>query len=366
MSPFVKAKFAACFVVLLAVSTMSAQVIANTKPGTGGTGTTPPIVYNGGPVMSANPVNVYIIWYGSWNATGSDTPDTQNLVQHFISSFSGSPLALVNTLYNDSTGPVSGTYQLGGPGGSPAVNTAYSSTFDTTTASTNPVSAFSSTFTSSGGTVSSTTTSTSTKTSTKKNITDGGVEKLVATTLNNGQLPRDPNGVYLVLTSSDINESSEGGFCGAPSSTPSKSGFCGWHNHAPMGGVDIKFAFIGNPDRCAQLQTAGQCEVQTTGPNSPAVGVGGADGMVNIIAHEISEATTDPDMDAWHNSASAENADVCNFNFGFKSLCGTGGLCSTSGNFEASWYNQTFGNNNWLIQQLGEPNQSPPSCVPHL
>src|SRR5690348_2487976 len=103
MSPFVKAKIALCFLVLLAVSALSAQdAIVAIKPG-GGTGTTPPLVYNGGPVMSANPVNVYIIWYGNWNAAGSDTPNTQNLVQQFINSFSGSQLAQVNTLYSVST-----------------------------------------------------------------------------------------------------------------------------------------------------------------------------------------------------------------------------------------------------------------------
>jgi hypothetical protein len=134
-----------------------------------------------------------------------------------------------------------------------------------------------------------------------------------------------------------------------------------------MNGVDIKYAFVGNPDRCYQLDPSGpQCEVQTTGPNSPAIGVGGADGMVNIIAHELSESITDPDLNAWFNSNNAENADVCNFNFGVHNLCGTGGLCTDSANWEASAYNQTFGNNNWLLQQLGEPNQTPPSCVQHL
>ena len=353
MSPFVKAKIALCFLVLLAVSALSAQdAIVAIKPG-GGTGTTPPLVYNGGPVMSANPVNVYIIWYGNWNAAGSDTPNTQNLVQQFINSFSGSQLAQVNTLYSDSTGAApSGFYLLGGPGGTPAAHTAFSSSFDTTTSSTNTVKAAAAALTSANNT--------NTKIRSKQNISDSGVQNLVQKTIDNGQLPRDPNGVYFVLTSSDISESS--GFCG----DPTKGGYCGWHDHATMGGVDIKYAFVGNPDRCVQIQSLGQCEVQTTGPNSPAVGVGGADGMVNIIAHELSESTTDPDFNAWFNSAGAENADVCNFNFGFKNLCGTGSLCTDAGNFEASWYNQTLGNNNWLIQQLGEPNQTPPSCVSHL
>jgi hypothetical protein len=350
MSLFLKAKFALCFLVLLAVATVSAQTTA-IKPGPTGTGTTPAIVYNGGPVMTGNPVNVYLIWYGNWNASGSDTPYTQNLVEHFLSTFGGSQLALVNTLYNDPTGNVSGNYLLGGPAGTASSSQAFSSTFDSTGSTSNAVKA---------STALTSSTNTTTKIRSKNNISDNGVEHLVANTINNGQLPRDPNGVYFVLTSSDISESS--GFCG----DPSKGGYCGWHSHSLMGGVDIKYAFVGNPDRCVQIQSVGQCEIQQTGPNSPAVGIGGADGMVNVIAHELSESTTDPDENAWFNSLNEENADVCNFNFGLHSLCGTGSLCTDAGNFEAADYNQTFGNNNWMLQQLGEPNQSPPACVQHL
>lgn len=352
MSPFVKATIASWFLVLLAGVTMSAQTVALKSPGTGGTGVTPPIVYNGGSVMTGNPVNVYLIWYGNWNASGADTPATQSLVEQFISSFSGSPLSLVDTLYTDSTGAaVSGNYLLGGPTGAMPAQQSFSTSFDTTGSTTNAVKA---------ATALASSTNTSTKIRSKQNISDNGIEHLVKTEIDNGTLPRDPNGVYLVLTSSDVSESS--GFCG----DPTKGGYCGWHTHSSMGGVDIKYGFIGNPDRCVQIQSVGQCEVQQTGPNSPAVGVGGADGMVNIIAHELVEQTTDPDLNAWFNSNGAENADVCDFNFGFKNLCGTGGLCSSAGNFEAAWYNQTFGNANWLIQELGEPNQTPPSCVQHL
>jgi hypothetical protein len=369
MSPSVKAQLASFVLVLLAGATMSAETVAS-KPAPTPT-PTPAIVYHGGPVMTANPVNVYLIWYGNWNATGSDTPATQSLVEHFVSTFGGSPLALVNTLYSDTTGSVSGNYLLGGPGATPAVQQAFSSTFDTTTPTSNQISAFAATMTSTSTTSTTTTStdslsgSTSLKTTTKKNITNGGIEKLVANTLNNGQLPRDPNGVYFVLTSSDINESS--GFCGT------KAGFCGWHTHADMGGVDIKFAFVGNPDRCPSL-----CEKQTTGPNSTTTGVGGGDGMVNIIAHELSETSTDPDQNAWFNTAtfsstSAENADACDFTFQstdlgfFWTLCGQGtSLCTQVADSAGAHYNQTFGNNNWLIQELGEPNQTPPSCVQHL
>jgi hypothetical protein len=379
MSPFVKAKLALFALVLLAVATMSAQTLSTATKSGGGTTGTPPIVYNGGPVMTGNPVNVYLIWYGNWNASGSDTPATQSLVQHFLSTFGGTPLAQVNTLYSDSTGAVSGNFMLGGPGGTPAVQQSFSSTYNTSTGTTNAISAAATFYPNSTGSTGTTTSSTSTKTSTKNNLTDGGVQKIVENALNNGQLPRDPNGVYFVLSSSDINESTGGGFCGAPSTNPHKTGFCGWHTHASMGGVDIKFAFVGNPDRCEQLDTMGpQCEFQTTGPNTSSIPTqnadgtwtyyGGGDGMVNIIMHELSEAATDPDQNAWYNSNGDENGDVCLTNIEPHQLCGPGVAgCSSAAAYMGSDYNQTFGGNIWLLQELAKPNSSfPAGCVQHL
>ena len=36
------------------------------------------INYHGGPVMKGNPVNAYIVWYGNWNSTGSNTAATKS------------------------------------------------------------------------------------------------------------------------------------------------------------------------------------------------------------------------------------------------------------------------------------------------
>ena len=109
----------------------------------------------------------------------------------------------------------------------------------------------------------------------------------------------------MVLSSSNINETS--GFC---------TQYCGFHTHATLGGVDIKYAFVGNPDRCPS-----GCEIQTTGPNSPAASVGGADGLINVISHEQFEAITDPDLNAWFDASGQEDSDKCNFNFGTTSTC---------------------------------------------
>jgi hypothetical protein len=48
--------------------------------------------------------------------------------------------------------------------------------------------------------------------------------------------------------------------------------------------------FAGNPARCIA-----NCAAQTIGPNGDA----GVDGMISIIAHELTEAASDPNGSAW-------------------------------------------------------------------
>jgi hypothetical protein len=135
-----------------------------------------------------------------------------------------------------------------------------------------------------------------------------------------GGLPKDPNAVYFVLTSSDVTATS--GFC---------TQYCGWHTHATIGGTDIKYSFVGNPDRCPSA-----CAAQTSSPNGNA----GADGMASIIAHELEEAVTDPDLNAWYDTRGNENADKCAWTFGTESTASNG-----------SKYNVAFGTTKFLIQQ---------------
>ena len=138
----------------------------------------------------------------------------------------------------------------------------------------------------------------------------------------------------MVLSSSNINETS--GFC---------TQYCGFHTHATLGGVDIKYAFVGNPDRCPS-----GCEIQRTGPNSPAANVGGADGLINVLSHEQFEAITDPDLNAWFDTSGQEDSDKCNFNFGATSTCTSTSICSAAGKAAAAKFNVSF----WQ-QRLDDP-----------
>ena len=77
------------------------------------------------------------------------------------------------------------------------------------------------------------------------------------------------------------------------------------------------------------------CEAQSTGPNGNA----GADGMASIIAHELEEAVTDPDLNAWYDRRGAENGDKCAWTFG------------TTYTENGAHANMRLGSRDYLIQQ---------------
>jgi hypothetical protein len=205
------------------------------------------IQYHGGPLILGT-TNIYYIWYGNWAGNTADV-----ILNNFALNIGGSPYFNINTTYyNGSNVHVTNSVSYGG------------STVDAYSQGTN--------------------------------LSDAGVQAVVSSAISSGRLPKDTNGVYFVLTSADVNETS--GFC---------TQYCGWHTHGTISSSDIKYAFIGNPDRCLSA-----CAAQTTSPNNNA----GADGMASIIAHELEEAVTDPDLNAWYDHRGQENADKCAWTFG--------------------------------------------------
>jgi len=205
------------------------------------------INYHGGPVVLGT-TNVYYIWYGNWSGNSAVT-----ILTDLANNIGGSPYFNINTsYYNGSNVHVSNAVHYAG----------------------------------------STTDSYSQGTS----LSDAQIQSVVASAISSNRLPQDTNAVYFVLTSADVTASS--GFC---------TQYCGWHTHGTISGSDIKYSFVGNPDRCPS-----SCAAQTTGPNGNA----GADGMASIISHELEEAVTDPDLNAWYDVRGQENADKCAWTFG--------------------------------------------------
>jgi hypothetical protein len=250
------------------------------------------ISFHGGTVMKANPVPFYLIWYGNWNGAGSNTPATKTLVEHFVSTLGGTPYEQIATTYGDNTGNASGNVSLGGS-----------------------IIVFSST-----------------------NLTDSSVQSTVGNALSSGALPTDPNGIYFVISSSNIAESS--GFC---------TTYCGFHTHATLHGADIKYAFVGNPDRCRSA-----CEVQATGPNSPSVGNGGADGIVFQLAGRQFDTIADPDLNAWFDGSNQEPVEKCTGMLGPLITCSAGSGCTNAGITGGAKHNVCFGGMCWLLPEVWE------------
>jgi len=262
------------------------------NPVNGAVVTTGASVYmHGGPVI-LGPVNVYLIWYGQW----SNNDVTQVIVKHFISNLGGSSYWNAITTY----------YDLSGTRCSPNLILKN----DITVTSTADI-----------------------------NTPSNSVASIVLNAISGGKLPRDPSGVYLVIPSDSINDAANQD-CGQ---------YCGYHTISTTASDtdpitlqnSVVFGLITNPNRCPSQSSCMSSYLTTTtgSPNNNAA----ADAMVSVIAHELSEAITNPLGTAWYNGMAGdtgtqnENGDQCGFNFG--SL-----LTSNS--------NIMLGGKNYLLQQI--------------
>lgn len=242
---------------------------------------------SGGAVVTGNGISYHNgpvmhgtvnIYYIWYGEWSSLDPKADTILTNWGNSIGGSPYENINATYGDTTGNVSGAIALAGSTQMP------STTFGTS-------------------------------------LSDSSIFSIVSRALSTGALPTDSNGVYFVLTAPYIAETS--GFL---------SQYCGWHTSGNINGANIKYAFVG--DAAASL---GSCAWQTgSSPNGdPAV-----DAMVSVMSHELEEAASDPNLNAWYDSTGAENADKCAWTFG-----------TTYGSTGGSLANMNLGGHDYLIQQ---------------
>jgi hypothetical protein len=253
---------------------------------TGGTGTVSPLITShGGPVIGGAP-NIHLIWYGSWAQTnGSDNAAGQQVVRDFLYGANGSNYLAINKGYTGS-----GSTRVTG-----TLGTVQEANF---------------------GYISGTR---------AKKLRDSDVASIVSSYIStHGGV--QSNAVYFVLTSSDVNETS--GFC---------TKYCGWHTHGTIAGADVKYSFVGNANRCLS-----SCAIQSNSPNGNA----GVDGMLSVVAHELEEAMSDPDLNAWYDSKGAENGDKCAWTFGHAQFTAPNGSSANMTLPTASG-----GSRNYLIQR---------------
>lgn len=235
-----------------------------------------------GEVMTA-PLNVYLFWYGQWDTS------SQNLVISYINGVDQTP-------YYD------------------IVKQYYQETDAGRTATTNKISVAGSF--SSGYTYG-------------QSLVDGNIPRIVLDGITNNNLVPDPNAFYVVLTDKFVSNTS--GFC---------TTVCGWHTHTNIGGVDIKYAFIGDPIVCLEAGTCIPSFFKASAVPSPNNDVE-ADSTINVLDHELMEIITDPDQNAWRFPNGDEIGDACSWNFGTVFSADNGGT-----------YNIVSSGKQFLVQQL--------------
>ena len=258
-----------------------------------------PITYRTGAPVMINPT-IYTIWYGTWTNPCGATGDslTPAIVNDFLRGVGTTGWYGINTRYYQVISGVK-SYVTNSVNFGPCLNV--------------PAAA---------GTTLDGTPSTMTYT-------------IVDAALTSNAITRDPNGLYFVFTSGDINVS---GFL---------TSFCGYHgamrpsySSAPT----VAYSFVG--DASASLGSCnGQSSAQSPNAN-PA-----ADAMTSVIAHELVEAVSDPVLNAWYDATGNENADKCAWTFGTQSTATNGAK-----------YNMTASGRQYLIQQNWIPD-APQGCA---
>jgi hypothetical protein len=83
------------------------------------------------------------------------------------------------------------------------------------------------------------------------------------------------------------------------------AGYCAWHSWGTIGGVPVQFAFFFNLDG-----DPGCDPNDTSGLHTQALAA-----LANVSGHELSEALTDPHINAWYDTSGNENADKCAWKF---------------------------------------------------
>jgi hypothetical protein len=116
---------------------------------------------------------------------------------------------------------------------------------------------------------------------------DSAVRNYLASLFGNGQVLPDDTTVFGLYFPSGMRITSQGG--------SSCSAFCGYHGHFAYNGLDIKYAVFPYTD-CRACSMPGKQII---------------DILTIVTSHEIREAVTDPDLDAWYDGAGYEADDKC-------------------------------------------------------
>lgn len=251
------------------------------------TNTSNPLQFHGGPIL-VNP-RVYFYYYGDWNNLN---PGGIDLINEFTTNLNGTSLwNTLSTLYGiDST---TKQYQYATP----------YLTFSGYYLDTSYIYS--------------------------QSLSDLQIQTLITDSFAAGIFPQRTDSIYLVITSPDVTYS---GFCVSS---------CGWHTAASINNQNLVYGIVGSASHC------GGCMAQTTTPNNNV----NADNTINIVFHELVEATSDPYFNAWYGSNYVEDMDDCAWIFG-----------STWTTTNGANANVHIGNKDYLVQEIWT-NSGSGSCI---
>ncbi|MDH2443020.1 Ig-like domain-containing protein [Amnibacterium sp. CER49] len=269
-------------------------------------GTTPPLIYNGGPVMATSgPITVTPIY---WAPSGYTFPSTyQSVLNTFLANVaadSGKSTNVFSPLqqWTSSSGHVRYRYVA-------ATALSDSTPFPTSGCSAEAGSRYpdGSGFTSC--------------------VTDPQVQTELLNVVRGHSLPSDLNHVYAVFLPKGV-ESCFGTANGSQGGDCTSNSYCAYHtwqgsSTAPLIDALMPFAL---PSFC------------TTTIQSPN-GDSNADIVTSPLSHELNEAASDPLLNAWYDTSGYENGDECAYIYGTAS--------GTSG----AQYNQTINGAHYFLQE---------------
>jgi hypothetical protein len=111
------------------------------------------------------------------------------------------------------------------------------------------------------------------------------------------------------------------------------AGYCAWHDTGTVRGVQVEVGFFFNIDGDSGCNPA-----DTSGNHSQ-----GLAALANVSGHELSEAKTDPQLNAWYDRMGNENADKCAWTFHNLSHFSNGSVWKIQGNWSNNAYNNNTG-----------------------
>jgi uncharacterized repeat protein (TIGR01451 family) len=163
-------------------------------------------------------------------------------------------------------------------------------------------------------------------------LSDGDIHGAVDRAVTHFSSPRDLNHIYMVYTALGIEECFSATSC-TFEHNPGDGAFCAYHT--VFGGPSI-YAFMG------AAGVSRGCGGATT-PNGDAA----ADNEASVASHELIEAVTDPQLDAWFfNDLSGEIGDLCNQQFGPRNSIGANLFLGAAPNpyaLQTEWSNAVHG-----------------------